>query len=188
MAEPIQTAPVIQTDRLLLRDFVIEDIPAIFNLYSNEMAVQYMMNPITSLAEAEEIFEDYKNCNQSGKGIVWAITEKATQKWIGTCGYETISAYDKRAEIGYDLDPAFWGQGLMQEAMTAVISHGFNQMGLHRIQAYVHVANIRSVQSLQRLNFSLEGRLQDYRWFRGGFSDWFLLSLLDINWPFFKGK
>ena len=181
--------PEITTNRLFLRNFKPGDKDAIFNLYSNPILTAYMMNPITTSEQAKEILHDYSDCFSSGKGIVWAIATLQQPFVIGTCGFETIDHYDKRAEIGFDLSPDYWGQGLMKEALSAVIEHGFTEMGLNRIQAYVHIENDRSVKLLKSYGFVVEGVLRNYRWFKGNFTDWVLLSFLrtdrhctDILW------
>lgn len=174
--------PEMSTNRLILRNFKPVDKDAIFNLYSNPTFTAYMMNPITTSDQAEEILQDYVDCFSSGRGIVWAIASLQQPLLIGTCGFEIINHYDKRAEIGFDLCPDYWGRGLMKEAVSAVIKHGFINMGLNRIQAYVHIENDRSVKLLKSLGFFTEGVLRNYRWFKGSFTDWVLLSFLRTDW------
>jgi len=170
--------PELQTPRLLLREFRPDDVEAIFALYSDPRFTRYMMTPITSLEEAQELLDEYREIYQSGKGIVWAITLRNDPTVIGTCGFETISEYDHRGELGYDLSPAHWGTGLMSEALTAVLEISFTRLGLHRIQAYILDINLRSIKLLQKFGFSTEGVLKHYRWFKGAFTDWVLMSLV----------
>ncbi len=103
-------------------------------------------------------------------------------KSAGTCGYKVLSPYDQRGEIGYDLARAYWGQGIMREALQAVIAYSFTQLDLNRIQAYVLTENARSIGLLRRLHFETEGVLREYRRFKGEFSDWVLMALLKKDW------
>lgn len=63
--------------------------------------------------------------------------------------------------MGFDLSPSYWGQGLMQEALTAMIEIGWNKMNLDYIEATVVQANIQSQRLLEKLNFSKSTELVD---------------------------
>ncbi len=174
--------PELETNRLFLREFQPEDLEAIFELYADPQVTAHVMAPINTYHQAEAIVQEYMGYYRSGTGIVWAITLKGNPTVIGTCGYEVMSAYDKRGEIGYDLCKRNWGQGLMAEALQAVIDHSYSTLDLNRIQAYVSIDNTRSIDLLKRIGFSAEGVLRDYRWFNGKFTDWALLSFLKNDW------
>lgn len=174
----VEPFPILETPRLQLREFSSEDAEAIFTLYSDPSFTEHMMNPITSMEEAREIVDEYRDIYMSGKGIVWAITLRDDPAVIGTCGFETISAYDHRGELGYDLAPAHWGSGLMSEALTAVLEVSFTRLELHRIQAYILDANPRSIKLLHKFGFTTEAVLKDYRWFKGRYTDWVLMALI----------
>lgn len=174
--------PQLETKRLFLREFRPEDQEAILHLYQDPLVTEHVMEPIKTPQQAQAIVQEYAAYFRTGTGIVWAIALKGSTTVIGTCGYEVISAYDQRGEIGYDLGKAYWGQGLMKEALGAVIDHSFSTMALNRIQAYVLSANVRSVHLLKNLSFTTEGVLRDYRWFKGEFTDWELMSLLKKDW------
>jgi RimJ/RimL family protein N-acetyltransferase len=64
------------------------------------------------------------------------------------------------AELGYWLAEPFWGRGIMTAAVRAVVRHGFEQLPLNRIEAYVYVTNPASVRVLEKCGFALEGRLR----------------------------
>ena len=71
-----------------------------------------------------------------------------------------MDAANGSAEIGYELKTACQGKGLMQEAMTAVISFGWQTMGLRKITAFTHRENKRSLQLLKKFNFSRDEALE----------------------------
>jgi ribosomal-protein-alanine N-acetyltransferase len=70
----------------------------------------------------------------------------------------------------------------MSETLRVVLSHGFEQMRLNRIEAVVYVGNDRSIQLLKRLGFQQEGILRDYYYLDGGFYDHYLFALLLKDW------
>lgn len=88
-----------------------------------------------------------------GESILWVICEKAAHTFRGSICLWNISWENKSAEVGYTLDPALHGKGIMQEAMDVVLDYGFNTMQLDVIDAYTHSANQPSINLLQRNGF-----------------------------------
>ena len=115
-------------------------------------------------------------------GIRWGIARKGDSKLIGTCGYTDWDKTAHKGEIGYDLDPAYWGQGIMTEALRAILEYGFKKMGLNRIQAVIDSENTRSQKLVLRLGFKKEGVLRHNSTFRGQFRDDVCFSLLEEEW------
>ena len=68
-------------------------------------------------------------------------SRKRTGQLIGTCGFHLINNHHKRAEIGYELDDTYWGQGYALEALQAILAYGFEILQLIRIAAVVYVEN-----------------------------------------------
>ena len=83
------------------------------------------------------------------------------------------------AYLGYELDHAHVGQGLMAEALRASIAHVFQQLNLHRLMANHVPSNERSGRLLRRLGFSVEGYARDYLLIDGVWKDHVLTSLLN---------
>lgn len=129
--------------------------------------------------EAEEIVAWCETIWQEERGLRWGVTRRGDRTVIGTCGFHNWVHGDHRADVGYDLLPAYWGQGLMREALTAVLRHGFQVMELHRIQAMVDPRNNRSQRLLERLGFTREGVLREWRFYKGEFWDEICYALLE---------
>jgi ribosomal-protein-alanine N-acetyltransferase len=108
----------------------------------------------------------------------WVIVQKADGAPIGTCGFHKWDKSHRRAEIGYDLSPDFWGKGFMTEALREVIRHGLSSMKLNRIEAMIYPENTRSLAVAQRLGFKQEGILRDYSRQGDRYFDHSLYSLL----------
>jgi ribosomal-protein-alanine N-acetyltransferase len=175
--------PMLQTDRLILRQLTMEDIDFVFEHFHDPNVTQYLMDepPVADYAQAQAIIEFY----QAPEGKMhnrWGIVRRADNRLIGTCGYHKWMPAYFHAEIGYDLSPDCWGQGYMSEAMRAAIQNGFERMGLKRIGAVVYIHNDRSIKLLQKLGFKQEGLLRDYHCLNGIFYDHYLFSLLRREW------
>ena len=84
--------------------------------------------------------------------------------------------------MGYELGLPHQRLGYMTEAITAILSLGFGDMGFNRIEAFVTVGNTPSRKFLEHLGFSLDGTLRDYEFARGRFMDQWCLSLLAREW------
>jgi len=175
--------PPMETERLLLQPLTIEHTDFIFQHFSNPAVAKYLLDepPVTEYSQAQEIVRFYlepigKTYNR------WIIVHKSKHQPIGTCGYHKWDKRNFRAEIGYDLDPDFWGQGYMTEALRAVIGNGFDKMRLNRIEALVYIKNMPSIHLLQKLGFTQEGLLRDYFCQDNHFYDHNIYSLLKREW------
>lgn len=101
---------------------------------------------------------------------------------MGSCGYHNVKLEHRRAEVGYELGQQFWGKGVMQEVMGAVLQYCFETVGFNRIEAFVTVGNIRSINTLEKLGFKVEGVIREYEFAKEKFQDQVILALLRKDW------
>jgi len=169
--------PEIETDRLILREVLPEDAPAIYRIFSNEEVTRfYDLVTYTDPRQAEELIDFFDEIFELERAIRWGIARKTDGALMGTCGYVWLRTY--RGEIGYELHPDYWGHGYMQEALDAIVDFGFNEFGLNRVEALVMVENERSARLLRGLGFQEEGILRQHDFFKGAFHDMRLFALL----------
>jgi ribosomal-protein-alanine N-acetyltransferase len=127
--------------------------------------------------EKDKYKQGYTSFNRSL--VNFQLIEKETGEAIGDCGYHTWSPPHLRAEIGYGLhSDNYKGKGLMTEALKSVLGYGFNQMGLHRIEAMAAPYNTASVRLLQNMGFTFEGTLRQHYNVNGNMEDSVMYSLL----------
>ena len=174
--------PRLETERLILRELTLDDKEAVFHNYSDDETTEFIMEPMTGLKQAEDIIQEFIDGFKQGKSIFWAVVLKESNTFIGTCSYESFSLGDFRGEIGYDLSKGYWGQGLMTEAVQAIIRYGFECLGLNRIEAHTFPQNTRSIILLRRLHFQEEGTFRQNSYFKGKFWDEVFFSLLKEDW------
>lgn len=172
--------PVLQTERLTLRALKPDDVPVVLEYWSDPRVVQYMnIEPFSSPTQAQEMIELLNKLYTKGQCIRWGILHNEAGRLIGTCGFnQGVSPTDHIGEIGYELGFSFWGQGLMTEALKAVLDYGFSQLDLNRIEAYVLPDNKASLALLGKLGFEREGLLRQRGYYKGRFHDEYLLSLI----------
>src|SRR5216684_718860 len=89
---------------------------------------------------------------------------------------------DEEAMQFYEHERAFWGRGVMTEAMSAILTYGFDFLGLHRVEAIIDIANERSKGLLLKLGFTYEGNLRQRYFFRDRFEDEHYFGLLKDEW------
>jgi ribosomal-protein-alanine N-acetyltransferase len=176
--------PQIITNRLLLREISRTDVTEMFNLRSSENIMQFIDRPRAITKEDALCFIDViKTALAKDEGITWAITFKNNPKLIGTIGFWRMQKENYRAEIGYMLHDLFHRQGIMQEAIAAVLRYGFDVLKLHSIEANLNPANIASAKLLEKNNFVLEAHFKENYYFNGRFLDSLVYSLLSKNLP-----
>lgn len=173
--------PEMTTSRLLLRQHRATDDKGLFALRSNEEAMRYIDRPRAASPEDIQAFmARVSNLLEANEGINWMMCLQDQPEWvIGTIGYHRIEKPNFRAEIGYMLHPDFQRKGLMQEAIEAVISYGFETMKLHSIEAKVNPRNSASIGILEKNGFLKEAYHKENYYYNGRFLDTAVYSLLD---------
>ena len=163
--------PRLETERLLLREATPEDAEAIFAVFSDPAVTQFHdLATFTSIEEALGVIERRAKRFESGRGIRWEIAYKQDNILIGSCGY-TWNKQAHSAEIGYELASAFWRQGIMTEALHAILQFGFEEMGLRLVVASVMLDNIASKKLLEKLGFQSQGVLKQHGFWKGQYHD-----------------
>jgi [ribosomal protein S5]-alanine N-acetyltransferase len=171
--------PILETDRLLLREINNEDAEGIFTCFSNnEVTRFYGQDTLESVEQAEQFVEFFSKNYMEKRGIRWGIERKGTKGIIGTIGYNAWLPKHKRAEIGYEIRPDQWRKGYTMEAILKVTSYGFEEMGLTRIGAIVFIENEASNRLLTKIGFQKEGVLKNYMYQNGKAHDTNVYSLL----------
>ena len=180
MEWPFAGFPALETPRLRLRALEPSDAPALFDLFSDPAVTRYYdLDAFSSPAEADDLIERFRRRHAGGVGIRWALERKdAPGRLVGTCGYNLWLRDSRRGLLGYDLASSHWRQGLMSEALAAVLRFGFGALGLNRAEALVFDANAASRRLLEKLGFACEGLLREYQFVGGAPVDMALYALL----------
>jgi len=127
--------------------------------------------------EANKHKNGYSSYNRSFK--LFLLTDKASNTIIGRCGIHNWNTEHRRAEVGYVMeDERFKRQGLMTEALAAILEYGFRNMNLNRIEALVGAGNVPSLRLMEKFNFTKEGVLRQHAYAFDKFEDSVLFSKL----------
>ena len=175
--------PVLATPRLRLRPPREADVPALFAIFSDPETMRYWTTlPMSDVAEAEALLHEIESCAEAGTLFQWGIARRDDDEVIGTCTLYRIEREHRRAELGYILRRDQWGRGFAHEALTAVLSHAFTTLGLNRLEADIDSRNARSIRSIERLGFKLEGHLHERYFVGGDIQDSLMYGLLAREW------
>jgi [ribosomal protein S5]-alanine N-acetyltransferase len=171
--------PTIVTERLLLRALTTDDVNEIFTLRSNEGLLIYLDKaPEKSVEETFLFIESIKKNIENNDSILWGIALKESGIIVGTICYWRIEKQHYRAEIGYVLNQAEQGKGIMDEAIKAVLKYGFETMQLHSVEANINPANASSRKVLIKNGFVKEAYFRENYYYNGKFIDSEIYSLI----------
>ena len=149
--------PSLTTKRLLLRQLKTTDKKAVFKIRSNKVVYKFIAKEtFKKIEEAQLFITKIKKGITNKEHVFWAITLKETQELIGTVCLWNFSKNRLIAEVGYELHPDYFKQGIMNEALQSVIKFGFESLKLNTIEAFTHKNNEASKTLLIRNNFKLD--------------------------------
>ena len=162
--------PDLETERLWLRQATQKDAEALFAVFADPKVTQFHdLNTFTQIDEAIGVIERRAKGFESGRGIRWGIACKSDNNLIGSCGF-TWDREANAAEVGYELASQFWRQGIMSEALRAILQYGFDK-GVEFVIAQIMLENVASRRLLEKLGFQSQGVLKQHGYWKGQHHD-----------------
>ncbi|MBD2564635.1 GNAT family N-acetyltransferase [Nostoc sp. UIC 10607] len=175
---------ILETHRLLMRDFVEADWQAVFAYQSDSLYLRYNYwthRTKNDVCEFIQMFIDQQK-EQPRTKFQLAIVLKEENRLIGNCGIRVNDPEIREANIGYELNSQYWGQGYATEAAQAILKFGFEELGIHRIWSWCVAENVASVKVLEKIGMRREGYLREKELIKGRWYDNFLYAILDHEW------
>ncbi|MFC6170519.1 GNAT family N-acetyltransferase [Loigolactobacillus jiayinensis] len=154
------------TERLVIRPFTEADLTDLHELMSNpQLGAMAGWQPHHSRAESDAVLTMFLRSDE-----VFAIEAKADHKMIGTIGLHRrapsgTTPKDDSRELSFMLNEGYWGQGLMPEAVTAIVTFGFNHLRLQEIWVGHFADNKRSQRVIEKTGFEFEYEFERPRLF-----------------------
>ncbi|BDI15364.1 putative N-acetyltransferase YnaD [Nostoc cf. commune SO-36] len=178
---------ILETNRLLMRDFIETDWQAVFAYQSDPLYLRYSYwthRTQKDVCKFIQIFIDQQK-EQPRTKFQLAIILKEENRLIGTCGIRVNDSEMQEADIGYELNSQYWGQGYATEAAQAILKFGFEELGMHRIWSWCVAENLASVRVLEKIGMRREDHLPEKELIKSRWYDNFLYAILEREW---KGK
>ncbi|WP_339179653.1 GNAT family protein [Oceanobacillus sp. FSL W7-1293] len=175
---PFIPFPVLETDRLCLREMRKDDLQDIYDYASKPELTTFLTWEAHRTLEDTEAFinlliEQY----EKGKGGAWAIVWKENSRVIGTMDL-VWNPKQYSAELAYALSLDYWRKGIGTEAAKAVLTFGFEKLKLERIQARCHPDNMASYKLMEKSGMTYEGTLRKSMQRKGNQEDAKIYSIL----------
>jgi RimJ/RimL family protein N-acetyltransferase len=158
---PAQSAPVAETDRLVLRRLTLEDADFIFSLVNDASFIRYIGDKgVRTLDDARKYLGEGPIASYARHGFgLWLVSRKADGAPMGICGLLKRDTLDD-VDVGYALLPAYWSCGYASEAAAASVEYGRRYVGLRRIVAITQADNAASIKVLEKLGLRFERSLR----------------------------
>ena len=180
---PFKTPIAIESTRLIVRPVAAADLPALLAVNGDDEVTRFLPYASwRSLADAQLWFERMSILGARGESCQYVIVERSSGLAIGTCLLFRYEEGSGRAEVGYVLGRQYWRQGLMSEALAALVGSAFQTLQLRRLEAEVDPLNQGSRRLLEKAGFTPEGLLRK-RWVDKGVAhDTIIYGLLRDEW------
>ncbi|MBR4539409.1 MAG: GNAT family N-acetyltransferase [Clostridia bacterium] len=155
---------ILETERLILREYVQADYDALYPILSDPETMKYYPKPYDEKGVQRWLDWSFDNYRKYGFGL-WAAVLKETGEFVGDCGL-TMQQIDGEdlPEVGYHIRKERWRQGLAREASRAVRDWAFTHTGFHCLYSYMNAANLPSRATAAANGMKLIKEFNDTRW------------------------
>jgi RimJ/RimL family protein N-acetyltransferase len=176
--------PTIEGERVRLRWLEASDVDAIHAVFSDPAAMRYWSHePFKRIEQAHDYLESIRHGFLEDRLFQWGVARRGDDAVLGTVTLAQIDRANRRAEIGFALAPAHWGQGYGREAVALALAHAYGALALARIGADVDPRNTASLRLLESLGFRREGHVRESWRVGGEVQDSILLARLASDGP-----
>ena len=154
---------LLETKRLSLRHFVMDDLDNLFSFYSDPDVVKYIPDAPRTYQETKEELEWFMNGHPKFPELgLWATIYKENGQFIGRCGLLpwTIDG-QQEVEVAFALSKDYWGQGLATEAAQGIVQYGFENLNLSRLICVIDHDNSGSIRVATKIGMSFEKEAKD---------------------------
>jgi len=149
---------VLETERLVVREWEPEDAGAAFAVCGDAEVMRYIGDgrPWADMRQSHEWIGRGREAYAARGWGRWAVVEKAGGEVVGSCGFGLPSDASE-VEFGYVFGRAHWGKGYATEAARACLRYGFERLGFDEVIASVDPLNLPSAKVLEKVGFELRG-------------------------------
>lgn len=156
----------IETERLILREFIPTDDEGMFELDSNPLVHQYLgNNPITTLEQAQQTIQLIRQQYVDNGIGRYAVIEKESGNFVGWSGLKFVREFENNHvnfyDVGYRLIPTYWGKGYATESAKAALQYGFEVLALNEIYGSANIENTPSRNVLQKCGLTV---IEQFYW------------------------
>lgn len=179
-------APVIDTERLRLRPYSLEDLDDLADMRRRPDVMRYLYQDVQTRDEVVEVLHQRATIQtalrQEGDALVLAVELTETSRVIGDVSMRWVSEEHRQGDIGFIFNPDYHGKGYAHEAARELLRLGFEEAGFHRIEGRCDARNDASARLMERLGMRREAHLVENEWFKGEWGSELVYAILDREW------
>jgi RimJ/RimL family protein N-acetyltransferase len=175
----------IRSERLLLRPLRERDYEDFHALHAHPDVARYLYNEPHDRTATSELMSDRMplvEIEYEGDRLSLAMELRETRVMVGTCSLLYKSEDHQQGEIGYLIQPKYWGNGYATEASIALLRLGFDGMKLHRIIGRCDARNAASAGVMTKIGMRLEAHLVENEFVKGEWTDELVYAMLATEW------
>ncbi len=175
----------IDTARLRLRSYTLDDLDALHAIQSRPDVMRYLYGEPRSREEVRAALArraQHPTLEQEGDWLFLAMERRDSGAVIGDVSLHWLSAAHRQGEIGFVLHPDHHSQGYGREAAVEMLRLGFAGLGLHRIIGRCDARNDASARLMERLGMRREAHFRQNEVFKGEWGDEYVYAILAAEW------
>jgi RimJ/RimL family protein N-acetyltransferase len=175
----------IETARLTLRPFTLDDFDDLYAYQSRPDVVRYLRWEARDRTQVRQALED--QCRETtldaeGEWLTFAVVWREVGKVVGEVGLKWLSREHRQGETGFVFNPDYQGRGLATEAVRSMLALGFGSLGSHRIIGSCDARNHSSARLMERIGMRREAHLVHSQIVKGEWTDELIFAILDQEW------
>lgn len=171
--------PTLTTERLTLRRMKPSDAEDMYAYARLECVTEYLLwHPHKCLEQTSDYLHYIQTSYRTGDFYDWAVVDNHTKKMIGTCGFTRLDFTNNLAEVGYVLNPEYWGRGIAVEAVRRVMDFAFMELNVHRVEAKYIIGNDSSRRVMEKCGMTFEGIQRSSMYIKGQYRDIGICSII----------
>lgn len=179
-----QGTRTIETERLLLRRFTVDDAQEFFQNVTSDLEVnRFLTWPLHETVEdTKTLLSEWTKRYESPERYCWAIVLKETGQIVGTIAAPTVKNRIETVEVTYCIGSKWWGQGIVPEALKNVMKYFFEEIQANRIEAGFDANNPKSGRVMEKVGMKKEGFMRQAGRNNQGLFDLIMYAILKEDW------
>ncbi|GAA4077086.1 GNAT family protein [Streptomyces shaanxiensis] len=179
--------PTLTGDKTVLRPFTEADADVMWEILEDPEVLRFTDEPSRELTP-EQVRSWYGSRSDQPDRLDLAVTDRATGELVGEVVLYEWDAKARSCTFRTLIGPRGRDRGLGTEAIRLIVGHGFEQLGLHRIELEVYGHNHRALRAYEKVGFVVEGVRREADLRDGEWVDWVVMAILDREWPARHGR
>lgn len=170
---------VFETPRLILRRIETYDAEDMYDYASRELTTRYLLwSPHNGEYATRYVIESIRRDYRMGKYYELAVILRENGRMIGTCGITTVDEANRMIEVGYVINPDYWGMGIAAEAASVMINFAFCELNANRVEAKYIKGNENSKRVMEKCGMVFEGIHRGKMLIKGHYRDIGICAIL----------